>query len=240
MKIKDGLPAFRASDSALYDFIQAFPEAAHLKDPQSMRYLCSNQHNLKIYGMENPRSIEGLTVFDLDGFMRPYWGDKFASKIYNFDALVVQQNMTMTDNQRVFLDKFGLIHFQNMTKTPISGRDSQVTAILTTSFDVTKHVSRFDIFKHYLEIYPVKRKACLHMMVHMNVDMFFNDVLTEKEMECLLHMIENKTHKNIANKMVIALRTAEYHVNNIINKLKSKTLSEILEFLRNVKSYEHA
>ncbi len=230
-------PGFKIDNNALFDFVLAFPEPAHIKDPYSRKYICSNKHNLEVYGIDKPEKIVGLTVHDLDNFMKPYWGEGFANQIDDFDDVVLKQNSTLTDESRVFLDKFGLVHVQNMTKVPVLNSKNKVSAILTTSFDITEKVNRFVIFDKYREIYNKKRQACLYLMKHMRINMFFREVLSEKEMLCLLYMTENNTHKNLTQKMHITNKTVESHVHNITNKLKSKTITEILEFLRSTDKY---
>ncbi len=234
------LPNFKLNNNALYDFVLAFPEPAHIKDPHSKKYICSNKHNLKVYGLDKPEQLVGLTVHDLDEFMKPYWGKEFANRIDNFDDIVLKKNTTFSDENRVFLDKFGLVHIQNMTKAPILNSRNKVSAILTTSFDITGRINRFIIFDKYREIYKKKREACLFLMRHMRIDMFFTEVLSEKEMLCLLHMTGNNAHKNLILKMNITNKTVESHIHNIINKLKSKTITEILEFLRSANQYGKA
>lgn len=226
------IPGFKIDNTALFDFVLAFPEPAHLKDPYSKKYICSNIHNLKVYGIDKPEQVVGLTIHDLDSFMKPYWGKEFANQIDNFDEVVLKQNTTLTIENRVFLDKFGLVHIQNMTKLPVLNFENKVSAILTTSFDITERINRFFIFDKYREIYKKKKEACFYLMKHLRIDMFFLETLSEKEMLCLLYMTENNTHKNLTQKMHITNKTVESHINNITNKLKSKTITEILEFLR--------
>ena len=223
---------FKTSNHALFDFVSAFPEPAHIKDSVSRKYIFSNKHNLTVYGINNPEKIVGLTVHDLDNFMNPYWGEGFANQIGDFDTIVIKRQSTLTDENRIFLDKYGLLHIQNMTKVPILNSENKVSAILTTSFDITKRINRFVIFNKYKNLYRKKRQACDYLMKHMNINMFFNEVLSEKEIICLLHMTENSSHKYVAKKMNVSTKTIESHVNNIINKLKLKTVSELLEFLR--------
>jgi DNA-binding CsgD family transcriptional regulator len=230
-------PGFKIDNNALFDFVLAFPEPAHIKDLSTRKYICSNQHNLKVYGLDKPEQIVGLTVHDLDGFMKPYWGDGFADQIDVFDDIILNKNNTFTDKNRIFLDKFGLMHVQDMTKVPVLNYRNEVFAILTTSFDITNRISRFAIFEKYKAIYKKKREACLYFMKHIKINMFFSDILSEKEIMCLLYMTENHTHKNLTQRMKIANKTVESHISNIVNKLKSRTLNEILEFLRSTNQY---
>jgi hypothetical protein len=222
----------KMSDNVAYDLVHSFPEAAHLKDVKTKRYICTNQNNLRIYGLNDPKKIIGLTVHDLDEFMLPYWGNGFADKISDLDAEVVKRGVVVTDKNRVFLDKFGLVHVQDMTKAPISSNLNKVTAILTMSFDSTEKLSKFFIFNTYKEIYEKKREANFFFMKHLKIDIYFKVILSEKEIICLLYMLENKSYKYISLKMNISQKTVESHISNISNKTQKMDLARILEFLR--------
>lgn len=150
-------------DHALYDLVSSFPEAAHLKDFKSKKYIHSNENNLKIYGLIDPSKLLGLTVHDLDEFMRPYWGDDFADKVNDLDEYVARKCVVKTDKNRVFLDKFGLVHIQNMTKAPITNFTNKVTAIFTMSFEVTNEMNYFYLSNTYKKIYGTKRNACFFL-----------------------------------------------------------------------------
>lgn len=219
-------------DHALHDLISSFPEAAHLKDKKNKKYIHSNENSLKIYGFTDPAKVVGLTVHDLDQFMRPYWGHDFADKVNDLDEYVTKECSVITDKNRVFLDKFGLAHIQDMIKVPIANASNQVTAIFTMIFEETGKIDNFSLFNIYKKIYDKKREACFYFMNHLKINIFFRDSLSNKEMMCLLCMIENNTYKYIAKKMNLSIKTIESHVNHIANKVKSKNLEAIIEFLR--------
>lgn len=227
----------KLSDSALFDFVESFSKPAHLKDPCSKEYFWSNYENLNVYGLNKPDEIIGLTVHDLDQFMKPYWGKEFAGQVGGLDDKVVNKNITVSVYNRTLVDKFGLLHIQNMTKTPILNNTNRVSGILTISSDITDNINLFYIFSKYRKIYKKKRDACIYFMKYLKIDSFFCDVLSEKEFVCMLHMIESNTYKGISNKMNVSRKTVETHIRHIICKLRSKTLNEILEYLRNRNYY---
>lgn len=226
------MDGFRTTESSLYEYVSSFPEPAHLKDPKTARYIFSNQHNLKIYGLQKSREIVGLTVHDLDRFMKPYWGSAFVDKIDELDQVVLKERITIKDSNRVFLDKFGLVHIQDMSKVPILSKTNAVIAILTTSFDVTHKLSRNNILRIYQKIYSKNRDINCFFMKHIMIADFFDEVLSSREISCLLHMVENNSHKHISSKMNISPRTVESHLGSISNKLNNKSIFDVVEFLR--------
>lgn len=225
--------SFKIPYQALLDYVSAFPTPAHLKDPQTKRYLYTNEANLKIYGLTQPQQLIGLSIYDLDNFMQPCWGNDFARQIDLLDQQVVQQVTMVSAPRRILLDKYGLIHIQNMTKVPIINEHNIVSAILTTVFDVTNTLDRLTIFEYYQQHYQMRREANEYFMRHVRICYLFSDILTTKEIECLLYMVENNAYKFVANRMGVSVKTIEAHNKRITNKIKQgTTISDILESLR--------
>lgn len=223
-------------EQALCDFIGAMPEPAHLKDPFSGKYLFSNQSNLGIYGLEHVDDIIGKTVQDMDAFMKVFWGDDFAEEVSALDQAVIQSGVTMTDDHRVFLDCSGLVHIQNMVKTPIFTERKKVAAILTLSFDLTQKTDLVSLFKVYKRVYVKKAIAMATFVRHIQLDHIFKEPLTEKEILCLLYLKRNRGYKNIAAQLHVGLKTVETHMSHIIQKAGQHTMSDILVLLLEGKS----
>jgi|GEM_PF-1156301 DNA-binding CsgD family transcriptional regulator len=229
-------PISAAREQGLCDFINAMPEPAHLKDPSSGKYLFSNQSNLGIYGLEHVDEIIGKTVQDLDVFMKVFWGVDFAKEVNALDQGVFQNGVTMTDDHRVFLDCAGLVHIQNMVKTPIFTEKKKVAAILTLSFDLTQKTDLVSLFKIYKRVYTKKSVAMTTFVKHIQLDHIFKEPLTEKEILCLLYLKRNRGYKNIAAQLNVGLKTVETHMSHIIQKAGQHTMSDILVLLLEGKS----
>lgn len=225
-------PAFKIAGDSLFDFVSSMPEPAHVKDSEDGSYIFSNESNLEIYGLTKVEQIIGATVHDLDGFMRPFWGKEFANCIDLLDYRVKYKKETVADKNRIFLDKFGLLHIQNMTKVPVLNDQNQVTAVLTLSFDLTRKTDSFKLLNLYKSIYMRKSEAVSYFTRYLRIDQFFNEKLTEKELLCLLHMKRNRCHKSIARSMDVGVKTVETHVSHIISKSTKYGISDILVFLR--------
>ena len=225
-------PTFTVAGDVLFDFAAALPEPAHVKSTEDGRYLFSNQRNLEIYGVSRPEEIVGATVHDLDGFMRPFWGQRFAQGIGQLDDRVIQRRAMVTDQHRVFLDTAGLLHIQDMTKLPVLNNSSRVAAILTLSVDHTHQTDVFALLDLYKQAYTKKAEAMIYFTRHLHLETFFQDALTEQEARCLLYMQRNRYHKSIAQAMAVGLKTVETHVSHLIRKSVHGNLSKCLVFLR--------
>ncbi len=219
--------------SALFDFISSMPEPAHLKETQNGSYLFSNRSNLEIYKLQDPNEIIGSTVRDLDSFMFPFWGTAFAEHIERLDFQVKNNKETVSDRNRIFLDKSGFIHVQNMIKVPVLNHLNHVDAILTLSFDLTQKTDLFELLSLYKKIYVKKSEAVYYFSLHLKINPFFNAFLTEKELLCLLHMKLNSCYKKTAEGLQVSLKTVETHISHLIGKSKQHSLSDVLTFLRN-------
>lgn len=224
---------FKIGEDALFDFVSAMPGPAHLKEIKTGRYIFSNQSNLEVYSLNQVSEIIGATVQDLDVFMSPYWGKGFADHIDFLDFQVREKQETVVVQQKVFLDKCGLIHIQNMTKTPVLSNNNKVAAILTLSFDLTSKADPLRILEYYKSIYPKKSDALHYFSNHLNIKKFFNEPLTEKELLCMVYMKQNTSYKSIAASLGLGIKTVETHISNIIGKSKKHSVVEVLTFLRN-------
>lgn len=55
-------------------------------------------------------------------------------------------------------------------------------------------------------------------------------LLTKRENEILKLILEDKSSKEIAEKLFVSVRTVETHRNNIMKKTKSKSLISLVKF----------
>ncbi len=224
---------FKVGGDALLEFISSMPEPAHIKAPKTGRYIFSNQSNLEVYSLKCVNEIIGATVQDLNAFMAPYWGKGFADQIDFLDFQVRDKQETVCVQEKIFLDKCGLIHIQNMTKTPVLSNSNKVAAILTLSFDLTAKTDPLKLLGYYKAIYHKKSEALHCFSKHLNIENFFNESLTEKELRYLLCMKQNTSYKSIAAALNLGVKTVETHVSNIIGKSKKHSLTDVLILLRN-------
>lgn len=224
---------FKIGDDALLDFLSSMPGPAHLKEPETGCYIFSNQSNLEVYGLNHMNEIIGATVQDLNKFMAPYWGKGFADHIDFLDFQVKEKQKTVIIHQKTFLDKSGMVHIQKMIKTPVLNNVNKVTAILTLSFDLTSTVGPLKLLEYYKANYRKKNEALSYFSKHLDIEKFFNEPLTEKELQCLLYMKQNALYKSIASELNLSVKTIETHISNMIGKSKTHSLSDVLIFLRN-------
>lgn len=223
------------SDSSLFGFVRTLPNGAHLKDAKTGKYILANKTCSDIFAINEPENIIGLTAFDLDKFMRPYWGVDYAKEISDMDYRVRGLATPVFQHDDIFINAYNHICIQDIFKMPLMGTNNKVTAVLTILTDRTKQIDFFMLLNLYKKMYKDKSSGLIQFVKYLGLDAFFYDNLTEKEILCLLHMKSNQSYKNIADTLRISLKTVETHVSHIIAKLKAENLSAVLAYLRNWK-----
>lgn len=229
--------SFNIPTSNLYELIHAMPNPANIKEVSSGKYIAINPSELVAFGFKNTKEMLGLTVFDLDSFMRPYWGKYFAREVEELDEQVKSNSQLVIGKNRIFLDRNGMIHVRDVYKSPLFNENNscKINAILTLTFDYTENVELTSLYWKYKELYKNKDIAIRYFMKYLKIADFFYEALTEKEILCLLRARLNQTHKNIALNLGVSIKTVETHLTNIVNKLKRVSIQDVMVFLRNSK-----
>ena len=79
-----------------------------------------------------------------------------------------------------------------------------------------------------------KKDAIEKTIYHLDIEKYFLENLTEKELICLLNMKIDASHKYLMNKLFVSRKTIESHISNLIKKSHSQHLSEVLAHLRSL------
>ncbi len=232
--------AFKPKNDAWFEFVDAFPGLAHIKDGTTRSYLHINPNVLPCFGASSPQEIIGLTIDDLDQTMKPYWVAGFATQVTELDKETVATRAAISNRTQLLIDKNNRLHLLNTTKVPIVSDVSRRVLILTVSIDVTKNMSVFFILKQYMEIHPAKKKACIATMNHLGIIKFFKEILSVKELFCLFHMMENRSYKFLAQQMHISVKTVQSHINHIVEKSVFHTIAQVLENVTHKKIYDYS
>lgn len=217
------------SDSVLSDFIMLNPNGAHVKDSKTGNYMLANQAMLSL---KNIKDLSTLNLSDVDKFMRPYWGKDYAKSIAELDKKVIKTGKSVKKNEDIILNSKKQIYVHNIFKFPLNCKNKTVSAIITILDDITSKLNLFHLFDLYIEKLPSQNIGIDCFMKYLGLDTFFQDNLTFKEINCLLHMVTNPAYKSVAKKMNISIKTVETHVSHIIDKIKNSQLSTIISHLR--------
>lgn len=222
----------KMGEDVLITYVDSFPAPAHIKDVRTKCYAYSNQANLVLYGLQDPKELIGLNIYDVDRFMKRCWGDRFADYIDRLDQQVSHEAKTIVTSPRILLDSAGLLRMQSFAKVPVLDKQNNVASILTTTFDCTDTLNKFDAFRYYHAMYKKKQDANRFFMLHVKILPFFAQGLSTKEIECLLHMVESSAHKFVARRMNVSPKTVEAHSYSITSKMIRGNIMDVLGFLR--------
>lgn len=228
----DQLKRLHVSDSVLYDFVTAQVGGAHVKDAKTGAYLLGNANTLKILGLKRFEQFIGRNVFEIDEFMRPYWGGEYAKNIGEVDAKAVLECKVSVKKDIILLNAAHQIYVHDLLKVPLIGVDNKPVALLTTVVDRTKDIDLFYLLELYRKLASNKNQGLRDFIRFLGIADFFHEELTYKEVVCLLHMRLNPAYKRAARKLSVTVKTIESHASHIIGKLKDRRLAIILAHLR--------
>lgn len=222
----------RIDDSVLCDFIAAQNNISHIKDAKTGSYIFSNMHTLKFYGLDKNEQLIGRTIFDVDKFMRPYWGN-YANKVAKMERLAATTNKIITTKNSISIDVCNKVYVLDTFKLPLSGRRNKVIAMLTMHIDRTKETDLLYLLKLYKNTYDNQKQAVQRFAGFLEITRFFAQGLTYAEMVFLLHMRKYARYQDVAEELDISIRTIETHAYHITKKLKKDcSLSAVLNCIR--------
>ncbi|MCC2645719.1 MAG: hypothetical protein K0R94_1497, partial [Burkholderiales bacterium] len=87
--------------------MQSLECSAHVKDLKTGKYICSNLINVRKFGFEKPEDIIGETIYSLNEFMLPFWGEDILPDTIRQEYEVMYTGKPTVDTGRDFLTKDG-------------------------------------------------------------------------------------------------------------------------------------
>jgi DNA-binding CsgD family transcriptional regulator len=225
---------FNITEESMSDLVKLMPNSAHIKNIQNGKYLATNVKNLCTYGFTKESEFTGLTFDDLNGFMIPHWGAPFVETIKQFDEKVHISGKTGVLKNLVFKDKNNFVRYQDLYKIPIyhKRQTTKANLIFTITIEYTDKIPQRELYEKYKELNTSKADAIMNFMRYLDIEKFFYEPLTDKELLCLLSAKYNQAHKCIARDLNINIKTVETHLGNIADKLKNTTLQSVIAALR--------
>ena len=188
-------------------FVLSYPGQAHIKETRNLTYVVSNDLNSKILSTIKKSSIEGSSVKDL---LLPI---DYINQIQNMDAEVIENRSAIFNREGLpFLSSTQKLRKLKITKIPLIDENNDVKYILTFSVNS-------EIFKNpklvrsvYYKLLKNRITAHQYFLNHFKL----SKSLTERQLDCLISLIENHTTKEVA----IDLGISDKAVEALIVKLK--------------------
>lgn len=213
------------SDKLIEQLICHSHHPAHFKDERD-KYIFSNAANDALFTTKNLQSIIGGTIWDLNAYMKPYWGN-MASDISALESEVKLNQQVYFNRQKSFLNTQGLLVVQTVTKYPIVGINNKTIGVLSSGEIITNQLNLFELFNQYLQLYSDNYQARLYFLIHLGIDKKFYEFPTTQEIKVLIAKKIYHQTKLIANYLNIEIKTAESHLYKLKVKLKI-SLNELI------------
>lgn len=219
------------SESELFDFIAKHSEGVHIKEVSSGKYIFANEKIAKAFGLKNPLDIIGFTARDIDKFMQPYWGKDYVAHIEKMDFLAGVKGEIAKNSNEIFLNGNRHVYKQDIIKIPYKNSDNKIVAIITLTNDLTKDINLFSLFDLYLKMHATQELGVKYFLNYLDVEQFFYQDLTAKEVGCLLAMKASQLPQIIACNIKVTVSEAENLISGILEKMKIRNLNAVLSML---------
>ncbi|MBY0379500.1 MAG: hypothetical protein K2P99_03750 [Burkholderiales bacterium] len=197
------------------DVINGYSGSAHLKDIQSGKYVISNISNLDIFGFSAQDQIIGYSIWDLNSFMSPYWGNNFANEINDIDIKTSFTNINH-NIKKWFLSPDKKLRLHEIQKIPIKNSKGKITSILTLSNNNISNCNYFELYRNYKFFYKNKNTAIKEFLSHIEAIDYFYCLPTESELEILILKYKyNFPVKEISSILKKSVKSIEQHIYNL-------------------------
>lgn len=234
------LGKFSCVGNCLPDVIETSSDLIHLRDVQTGKFILGNNRCAKWFGLELADKLTGLTVEDLvatGGIWKlnfspafEHWKNMEPLRARQLDYQV-RTSLRCINVQRIFCTYEGFIEFRNVIKTPVFDDKSQLIALLSISQDLTPQCNLFHLLQFYRQYYPDDR-AIQQMLRYIEIDHYFVQLPTCREMQVLFAMHEYMSRKYAARHLDISPNTLASHIQHLKEKLITPNYNQILLQLR--------
>jgi DNA-binding CsgD family transcriptional regulator len=217
------------SHSELVSIIDNYPYPAQFKTADTGKYVFSNLVNARMYRMQDPRDLEGLTIHDLR-LDHPEWGPEHAARIDRLDQRVRTERTLVTD-RHPFFGEHGEVCYHEAIKFPVLGTHGNLLAIVSCAQDIKHTLSYPDLYRLYRHFYD-GADAVKHMLTYLGGEAWFPRLPSEAQFRVFLEKAEGYTNKHIARRLRVASSTVESHLDAMREKIVDGDLHRAFAILR--------
>ncbi len=227
--------------TALSDVIEESAYATHLKDIQTGKYIQANSTWMANLGFKSSDDFIGLNVNDLaakEGIWTEWnfspsfnvWKDAIPEKVNALERQVRTQHEALSGECLSFTPE-GFIRVEAWIKLPVLDKENKkAVALLSHNQDVTLRRSLFDLFQLYKK-YHTENNAIQKMLMYLDIDGYFTEMLTLEEMNALLgahqrydllsetndsacQSLQDKVEKGYWHEMLVRLRALPVNIHS--------------------------
>lgn len=227
-------------DNHLYDLIETSGDLIHLRETQTGKYILGNTRCAQWFGLELSDKLVGLTINDLvapNGIWKldfspafERWKQLEPGRVNALNNQVKATHRTLSV-QRIFCTYEGFLEFRKLIKLPVFNDKRKVIAILSVSQDLTLQCSLSHLLTIYRQYYSDER-AVQQILKYVNVDRYFVQTPTLRELQVLFSMHAHTSRKHVASHLNISPNTLASHIQHLKDKLITPSYNEVLLELR--------
>lgn len=209
-----------------------FPASVYINDAETMNYLAMNDEGLKICSLKSQNEFEGKNVFYAEEQKQkrnPTSIIQFADKIMRETEHTLSQGNLTLYGSGLFTDENGYCTIRPAIRIPLYDSDGKkIKAVLSSFFETTKTEYVGSLYGRYKTIYSddMKRGNKLFLQ-YLGLTGDFN--LTVREIETLIAIAKNHTHKDASRELDIAGGTLAIYLQSIKHKLRNQNMNDVLQ-----------
>ena len=192
------------------DALKAMPIHLHCKDLKG-HYIGCNERVMRDVGYTSKTDMLGRTDFDFDCL-----GEHEANSFRAIDKFIIGTGRSDFFTQSVTLiDKKKYIAMNH--KAPLYSNSKKIIGVVSYGIIVNQYQSPYSD-----PSYPL-----LNLLFVSNPAVFQS--LTERQTDCLYHLVRGLSIKEIARKLELSPRTVEHYLDSVKNKLNCNSRSELID-----------
>lgn len=218
---------FVLNSQALECFVKNMPQPAYINSVDTGEYIYGNQSGLCFLN-----TADYLNNLSQDPTSKKISLESIANHDFLMNQKLLQTGETVTENNCLALSKEGKLCLQTIIKMPVIDCKERISAILTLRLSAEKAINPIELYQLYKSMNKNRREAINKTMDHLRIGDYFQELLTEKELICLLHMRIDTSHKSLMNKLFVSKKTIETHVSHLLRKSNHHNLTAVITFLR--------
>lgn len=218
-------------NSSIENIVKSHIGVAHAKDARTLKYIITNNDNMKYLGIKKENDIIGKGVFDLTKIMGRLWREDDVKNMHESDMQVIRSKKPLFMEQNLFLNCNGLVVVHSIRKIPIFYYGDKVRLVLTLISDSTDRETLESIKSIYYKLYDSNEAATAKFLQHFKFSADVAGEITPRELDCILSFIKRNSLKEVAKDLGITRRTVEEHLKHVKEKLKCYTSSQLMHIL---------
>lgn len=191
--------------------VNCLPNAAILKSKDDLSVLAANQN------------YEELSK---------KWPIEIINEIISLEESVLEEDAPIRNMPTsAFLGNDGKIIRLSVSITLIKDGNKKLLGILTCCDDTSNQIPHNKLLSLYRKFYDDPKISTKLFVEHIGLDKHLNskkDILTNRELDCLIMLAKGQTAKETARELDISPRTVETHLENIKIKFNARNKTEML------------